>query len=107
MVDKNKKQEGEYYYISSLSPRTKAKTKTKTFGKIIRNHCGIETYYYLKDVVLREDYSKVKKDNGPGNMSILKNIGLNIFHSHKLNKITQATRLLRDNTKKMMNIILA
>ncbi len=103
MVDKNKKQEGEYYYISSLSPRTKA----KTFGKIIRNHWSIETYHYLKDVVLREDYSKVKKDNGSGNMSILRNIGLNIFHSHKLNKITQATRLLRNNTKKMMDMILS
>ncbi len=44
-------------------------------------------------------------------MSILRNIGLNIFHSHshshKLNKITQATRLLRNNTKKMMDMILA
>ncbi len=103
MVDKNKKQEGEYYYISSLSPRTKA----KTFGKIMRNHWGIETYHYLKDVVLREDYLKVKKDNEPGNMSILRNIVLNIFHSNKLNKITQSTRLLRNNKKKMMDMILA
>ncbi len=58
-------------------------------------------------MVLREDYSKVKKDNGPGNMSILRNIVLNIFHIYKLNKITQATRLLRNNTKKMMDMILA
>ena len=102
-IDKNKKQEGEYYYISSLSPKTKA----KTFGKIIRKHWGIETYHYLKDVVLKEDYSKIKKGNGAGNMSILRNIGLNIFHKHKLKKITQATRLLRNNIEKMMNMILA
>ena len=100
---KEEKKEGTYYYISSLSSRTKA----KTFGGKIRNHWGIETYHYLKDVVLKEDCSKIKKGNGPSNMSILRNIGLNIFHDHKIKKITQATRLLRNNTKKMMDMISA
>ena len=102
-TQKDKKQEGEYYYISSLSARTKA----KTFGKIIRNHWGIETYHYLKDVVLKEDYSKIRNDNGPSNMSILRNIVINIFRSQKTDKISQQIRLLRNNTKKMMDMILA
>ena len=44
--------EETHFYISSLNSRTKA----KTFGKMIRNHWGIETYHYIKDVVFREDY---------------------------------------------------
>ena len=102
-IKKKENQEGEYYYVSSLSARTKA----KTFGKIIRNHWGIESYHYKKDVVLREDYSKIKKLNAPVNMSILRNIVLNIFHLRKIKKITQQIRLLRNNPKKMMDMILA
>lgn len=100
---KIKNQEGEYYYISSLNARTKA----STFGKIIRGHWGIERYHYLKDVVLREDYSKIRKLNSPSNMSILRNIALNVFHSQKISKITEQMRLLRNNTKKMFDMILA
>lgn len=74
---------------------------------MIRNHWGIESYHYKKDVVLREDYSKIKKDNSPCNMSIIRNIVLNIFHSHKINNITQTMRLLRNNTIKMLSMILA
>ncbi len=94
--------EETHYYISSLS----SKTKAKTFGKIIRNHWGIESYHYIKDVIFREDYSKVKRKNSPCNMSILRNIVINIFRENKINKIIQATRLLRNNTKKMMDMIL-
>ncbi len=94
--------EETHYYISSLNPRTSA----KTFGKIIRNHWGIESYHYIKDVVFREDYSKIRTGNSPGNMSIMRNIAINIFRKNKINKITQTMRLLRNNTKKLMNIIL-
>ena len=94
--------EETHYYISSLNPRTKA----KTFGKIIRNHWGIESFHYIKDVVLREDYSKIRTGNSPGNMSIIRNVVINIFHAHKIKNITQTMRLLRNNTKKMMSIIL-
>lgn len=74
---------------------------------MIRNHWGIESYHYLKDVVFREDYSRLRKGNSPGNMSILRNIVINIFHSRKIKNITQTMRLLRNNTKKMMETILA
>lgn len=93
--------ESTHYYISSISSRTKA----KTFGKMIRNHCVIESYHYIKDVVFREDYSKIKTKNSPGNMSILRNIVINIFRKNKIKKIKQTMRLLRNNTKKMMSMI--
>lgn len=95
--------EGTYYYISSLSPRTRA----KTFGKIIRNHWGIESYHYIKDVVLKEDYSKITKDNASSNMSILRNIAINIFRSNKKKKITQAIRLLGNSAKNTIGLLLA
>ena len=74
---------------------------------MIRNHWGIESYHYVKDVVLREDYSKIKKGDSPCNMSIIRNIVVNLFHAHKIKNITQQIRLLRNNTKKMMSMILA
>ncbi|MCP3659889.1 MAG: transposase [Bacteroidetes bacterium] len=74
---------------------------------MIRNHWGIENHHYIKDVILKEDYSKIKKGDSPSNMSIIRNIVINIFHSHKIKKITEQMRILRNNTKKMMDMILA
>ena len=73
---------------------------------VVPNHWGVEVYHYIKDVVLREDYSKIRKGNSPSNMSIIRNVVINIFHAHKIKNITQTMRLLRNNTKKIMSIIL-
>ena len=40
-------------------------------------------------------------------MSILRNIVINNFRENKIKKITQTMRLLRNNTKKMMDMILS
>lgn len=40
-------------------------------------------------------------------MSILRNIVINNFRENKIKNITQTMRLLRNNTKKMMDMILS
>ncbi len=62
--------------------------------------------HHIKDVVLKKDYSKITKGNAPSNMSILRNISINIFRSNRKKKITQSIRLLGNSAKKTMSLLL-
>jgi predicted transposase YbfD/YdcC len=62
------------YYISSL--RNGAKHHLHT----VRSHWGIENQvHWVLDVAFREDDSRVRKDNGPQNLAILRHIALNLL----------------------------
>jgi len=62
------------YYISSLSTGARHHLKT------VRNHWGIENQvHWVLDVAFREDDSRVRKENGPQNLAILRHIALNLL----------------------------
>ncbi|MDP6494959.1 MAG: ISAs1 family transposase [Dehalococcoidia bacterium] len=62
------------YYISSLAGQA------KTLLEATRSHWSIENnLHWTLDVTFREDYSRVRKDHGPQNLAVLRQIALNLL----------------------------
>jgi len=61
------------YFISSL------KGEIDEFATAVRKHWGIEVTHWYLDVVFKEDARRVRKDNGPQNLAMLKRLALNII----------------------------
>lgn len=90
------------YFISSLDD----KNGSEFFAKGIRGHWSIESsLHYVKDVVFKEDDSKIVKGSAPENMSIFRNIAINIFRKNGFKSIIQATRLLSNDINALWTII--
>ena len=78
-----------HYYIASLVEPARA------IAPVIRNHWGIENgLHWRLDVVLREDFSRVRTDHGPENFAVLRRFALNLLKREKTYKHgMQAKRL--------------
>jgi predicted transposase YbfD/YdcC len=64
------------FYISSLT------TSAKEMLHVVRSHWSIEnSLHWVLDVVFREDECRVRKDNGPENLALLRHLALNIVRS--------------------------
>jgi predicted transposase YbfD/YdcC len=88
------------YYISSLS------VGADEFNKGIRAHWGIENkLHWVKDVTFGEDGSQVRTGYGPENMSIIRNITINILRKNGYKKLKQATRLLANDIPKIASLL--
>ena len=62
------------YYISSLAG------SAKTLLQATRSHWGIEnSLHWSLDVTFHEDHSRVRKDHGPRNLAVLRQIALNLL----------------------------
>jgi len=62
------------YYISSLAGQA------KTLLEATRSHWSIENnLHWTLDVTFREDQSRVRKDHGPQNLAVLRQIALNLL----------------------------
>ena len=62
------------YYISSLAGQA------KTLLAATRRHWSIEnSLHWSLDVTFREDHSRVRKDHGPQNLAVLRQIALNLL----------------------------
>jgi predicted transposase YbfD/YdcC len=69
------------YYISSLT------LSAKEFSRIIRGHWSIENQlHWVLDVAFHEDSSKVRKDNAPENLAIIRHIALNLLKQDRREK---------------------
>lgn len=76
------------------------------FAEGIRSHWSIEnSLHYVKDVTFNEDRSKIISGNNPANMSIMRNIVINIFRENGYDNLKQAIRLLANNIKKLGGMI--
>lgn len=68
------------YYISSLKNPT-----PQVALRAIRDHWGIEnTLHWTLDMSFNEDYSRIRKENAPQVMAILRHIALNILQQGKI-----------------------
>ena len=83
------------YFISSLAAEAEHQ------GRIIRGHWGVENrLHWQLDVTYREDYSRVRKDNGAENLSVLRRATLNILRSDESTKISLKRRRLRASMRR-------
>lgn len=89
------------YYISSIR-----KNNAKYFGRYIRNHWGIENrLHWVKDVIMKEDTSKTAGGMAAENISILRNIAINLFRLDGFDSIKHATQLYANNFKELWRLI--
>jgi predicted transposase YbfD/YdcC len=66
------------YYISSL------KGDARQLLSAIRGHWGIEnSLHWVLDIAFREDDSRVRKDNAPENLAVIRHIALNLLKQEK------------------------
>ncbi len=87
-------------YISSLIHTA------QEFARGIRGHWCIENcLHWVKDVVFKEDDSKIRKGNAPANLSILTAIALNILRRNGHNSITSAQRFISHNIDKLLHLV--
>jgi predicted transposase YbfD/YdcC len=100
---RDKATEETAYFISSLP----ATTTAKVFNEGIRSHWSIEnSLHYVKDVTFREDASKIRTGNAPQNLSVVRNIVINIFRGHGYENIVQGVRLVANDIMKIWGLIL-
>lgn len=89
------------YYISSF-----LSDDAKTFACGIRGHWAIENkLHWIKDAILKEDTTKHKMGNAAKNMSVLRNIAINVFRKNECTSIKHATLFFASNVKELLYII--
>jgi predicted transposase YbfD/YdcC len=76
---KDKTTKESRYYISSIKNIT-----PQSALKAVRQHWGIEnTLHWVLDMSFNEDYSRIRKDNAPHVMAIIRHIALNLLQKCK------------------------
>jgi len=70
------------YFISSLS------ADAKPLLAAVRGHWGIEnSLHWCLDVAMREDASRIRKDQAPEKVAVLRHIALNLLKQEKSCKL--------------------
>jgi predicted transposase YbfD/YdcC len=88
------------YYASSL-----LSDDAQLFACGIRGHWKIENnLHWVKDVVLKEDITR-HRGLAARNMSILRNIAINVFRKNEYSSIKHATLFFASNVKELLEII--
>lgn len=86
----NKVTEENRFYLTTIY------ADAKKFGDSVRGHWGVEnSLHWVLDVTFHEDASRIRKDNAPENVAILRHIALNLLKTDKsLKKSIKAKRLM-------------
>lgn len=75
------------YYISSLPPTA------RQISEAVRSHWGIENQmHWVLDVSFEEDSSRIRKENGPVNVGLLRRIAMNALRQMSDQKSLKARR---------------
>ena len=83
VTQKDKTTEFTRYFISSL-------TDIDEFADSVRKHWSIENQlHWCLDVIFREDASRVRKDQSPLNMNVLRKIALNLVSQSQYGRISK------------------
>lgn len=97
---KKKTSEEEAFFITSLD------VSAQVICKGIRDHWAIENgLHWVKDVTFREDASKIRTSNAPQNISVLRNIAINLFRMNEYDNMAQAQRLVANHIPKLSMLI--
>ena len=83
-------QESRYHISSLQTPKPEAALQA------VRDHWGIEnTLHWILDMSFNEDYSRIRKENAPQIMAIIRHIALNLLQQAKLNMKRQSIKGIR------------
>ena len=75
------------HYISSCA------AKVRQFAASVRGHWGIEnSLHWILDVTFNEDHSRIRKDSGPQNFSLLRRFALSIIKQDKARQSVKRKR---------------
>ena len=90
------------YFITSLD------SNVELFAEAVRGHWGIEnSLHWILDVAMREDKSRIRKDNAPANFAMLRHIAVNILRQNKSRKFrVRSKQFLAAIDESYMNEIL-
>lgn len=87
------------FYVSTTD-----KLCAKEFGNIIRSHWGIEnSNHYVRDVSLREDFSRVRKN--PENVATLRSFALNLLRTNGVTNVSQALYRNAVNVRRVLDYV--
>jgi hypothetical protein len=105
-IKTNKRSDVCEYGITSL---TQEQADDKTLLEIVRGHWTIENrVHYVRDMAFDEDRSRLRMDNGPRVMAIIRNLVISILRILGVTNITQTLRenaLDRSRIFKMLGLI--
>lgn len=89
------------YYISSRTG-----DRAHALAKMIRGHWAIENrLHWVKDVQQNEDTNRIRGDNAPGNISLLKTWVLSLFRINGHDSIKNATIAFANKIKPLMALL--
>ncbi len=89
------------YYISSFLSRDAAK-----FSRGIRGHWFIENkLHWVKDVIQKEDTTRHKSGSAAKNMSLIRNIAINIIRRNGFESVKYATIFFASNVKELNKLL--
>jgi predicted transposase YbfD/YdcC len=78
------------YHLCSILPCA------KQYAYAARGHWGIEnSLHWVLDVVFREDSSRIRKDNAPENMALVRHVIYNLLKNDKESKISMRKKKLK------------
>lgn len=98
--DKGKLRQEDAFYISSLELDAQA------FCKGIKSHWAIENgLHWVKDVTFKEDASRIRTANAPQNISVFRNMAINIFRRNSYQNLAQAQRLVAGDIKTLKQLL--
>jgi predicted transposase YbfD/YdcC len=100
---KGKTTEERAYFISSL-PHT---TSAAEFAKGIRGHWGVEAMHYTKDVTFKEDVSRIRTKQAPENLSLMRNMVMNLFLHKGYTNMARAIRMVAHDIPVLWGIVSA
>jgi predicted transposase YbfD/YdcC len=89
------------YYISSV-----ISDDAELFSSGIRGHWLIENkLHWVKDVIQKEDSTKNNSGYAPKNMSLIRNIAINIFRNNGHDSVKHATLFFASNVKLLIKVL--
>ena len=78
------------FYISSME------NEPEKLARAIRSHWGIEnSLHWVLDIAFREDESRIRKNNAPENIAVLRHMALNLLKKENSKKRSIKTKRLR------------
>ena len=88
------------YYITSLQ------ATARCFAEGLRGHWLIENrLHYVKDVITNEDRSGIRSSQAAANLSLLKNLTLNLYRHQGYQSLKYATEHFANKVKELLFIL--